>query len=69
MLLGVEFKCQKDADGRRWFRVAPVIQDGTVRDLRFFAAVFAVVGMLSLVTYGLYATDIPDTRPTVVVMR
>lgn len=69
MLLGIEFKCQKDADGRRWFRVAPVLQDGTVRDLRFFAAVFVVCAMLCLVTYGMYATDVPDTHPTAVVMR
>lgn len=69
MLLGVEFKCQKDADGRRWFRVAPVIHDGTIRDLRFFAAVFAVTAMLALATYGLYATDVHDARPTVEVMR
>ena len=69
MLLGVEFKCHKDEHGRRWFRLAPVIQDGTIRDLRFFAAVFAVAGMLALATYGLYATDVPDTRPTAEAMR
>ena len=69
MLIGVEFKCHRDAEGRRWFRVAPVIQDGTLRDLRFFAAVFAVAAMLALTTYGLYATDVPDTRPTAEVMR
>ena len=69
MLLGVEFKCQRDDEGRRWFRVAPVIHDGTIRDLRFFAAVFAVTAMLALATYGLYATDVPDQHPTAVVMR
>lgn len=65
MILGLEFRMITDENGKRWFRLAPVVREETASDLRFFGVVFAILAITILCVWGLYATEIPPTHPTI----
>lgn len=61
MILGMEFCLMTDENGKRWFRLAPVLKEGTASDLRFFSAIFVVVVLTALAVWGMVATDVAPT--------